>query len=60
MVVPNSLMLFMVSSSAMAKVDTVGMKTIITPLTTPGMDSGKMTFQNTCVAFAPRSSAASM
>ena len=44
----------------MAKVEMVGMKTIMMPLTTPGMESGKTTFQNTWEEPAPRSWAASM
>ena len=37
----------MVNNSAMAKVEIVGMNTIMMPLTTPGMDKGNTTFQNT-------------
>ena len=40
-------MLFIVSNSAIAKVEIVGMKTIITPLTMPGIESGKITFVKT-------------
>ena len=48
------------SSSAMAKVDTVGINTITIPLITPGMDSGRITLPNTCVGEAPKSCAASI
>ena len=57
MVVPKSLILFMVNSSAMAKVEIVGMNTIMIPLTTPGMDKGNITFQKTWKEFAPKSCA---
>ena len=60
MVVPKSLMLFIVSSSEMAKVEMVGMKTIRMPLATPGMERGRMTLMNCCQGDAPRSSAASI
>ena len=40
-------MLFIVSNSAMAKVDIVGINTIIMPLTTPGIESGNTTRVNT-------------
>jgi hypothetical protein len=43
MVVPKSLMLFIVSSSEMAKVEMVGMNTIRIPLATPGIDRGSIT-----------------
>ena len=49
----------MVSNSAMAKVEMVGMNTIMMPLTTPGMDKGNTTFQNTWKELAPKSCAAS-
>ena len=49
----ESLILFMVNNSAMAKVEIVGMNTIMIPLTTPGMDKGNITFQNTWKEFAP-------
>ena len=53
-------MLFIVSSSAMAKVETVGMNTITTPLMMPGMERGSITLPNTRVGEAPRSCAASI
>ena len=59
-VVPNSLMLFIVSNSAMAKVETVGINTITMPLITPGMESGRITLPNTRVGEAPKSCAASI
>ena len=58
--VPNSLMLFIVSNSAMAKVETVGINTITMPLITPGMESGRITLPNTRVGEAPKSCAASI
>ena len=59
MMVPNSFILLLVRNSDIAKVLTVGMNTISTPLMTPGIDSGTVTFQNTFQGVAPRSSAAS-
>ena len=52
-------MLLCVNSSAMAKVETVGINTITIPLYTPGMDSGTITFQKLCQRLAPKSCAAS-
>ena len=40
---PKSLMLFIVSSSEMAKVEMVGMNTFRIPLATPGIDRGSIT-----------------
>ena len=59
MIVPKSLILLLVRNSEMAKVLTVGMKTIITPLRMPGIDSGRVTFVKTWTGVAPRSEAAS-
>ena len=59
MIVPNSLILLLVRNSEMAKVETVGIKTIITPLQTPGIESGSVTLRNTSRGVAPRSCAAS-
>ena len=53
-------MLFIVSNSEIAKVEIVGMKTIITPLITPGIDSGTTTLRKTVMGLAPKSCAASM
>ena len=58
-VVPKSLTLLRVSSSAMAKVEMVGMNTMSTPLQTPGRESGTVTYQNTFQGVAPRAWAAS-
>ena len=60
MVVPKSLILFMVSNSAMAKVEMVGINTIMIPLITPGIDKGNTAFKNTCTGLAPKSCAASI
>ena len=43
----------------MAKVDTEGMNTIVTPERTPGRDRGRVIFRNTRLVLAPRSRAAS-
>ena len=52
-------MVLLVRISDIAKVDTVGRNTIITPLSTPGIDSGRVTLKNTLTGLAPRSWAAS-
>ena len=51
----NSLILLCVSSSAIAKVLTVGINTITMPLYTPGILSGTMIFQKHIHLFAPKS-----
>ena len=48
------------SSREMTKVDTEGMKTMVTPERTPGRDRGKITRRKTWELLAPRSWAASM
>ena len=60
MVVPKSLILFIVNNSAMANVEMVGINTIMIPLITPGIDSGNTALINTCDGFAPKSCAASI
>ena len=57
---PSSSVLPPPSSLLMAKVDTEGIKTMVMPLMTPGMDRGKITRRNTLAVLAPRSWAASM
>ena len=47
------------SSREMAKVDTEGTNTIVTPDSTPGRERGRITFRNTLAELAPRSWAAS-
>ena len=44
----------------MKNVVTEGMKTIVMPLTMPGMDSGMVTFYSVCPLLQPRSAAASV
>ena len=44
----------------MAKVDTDGTNTMVTPDRIPGRDRGKITLENTRTESAPRSRAASM
>ena len=56
---PNSIWLLPPIIREMAKVDTEGTNTIVTPDSTPGRDRGRVTRRNTPAELAPRSRAAS-
>ena len=57
---PKSVIILSDNSSLIAKVDIVGINTIVIPLIIPGMESGKVVLVNTPIASAPKSCAASL
>lgn len=57
---PNIIVLPPPKTRGMKNVVTEGMKTIVMPLTMPGMDSGMVTFHSVCQLLQPRSAAASV